>query len=143
MNINNAIMDNKYFPYTQVRMARPTDRFIEVIRFYTEGLGLPEIGRFHDHQGFSGIMLGLPGDHHHLEFTTHQNGSPCPAPTPDNLLVFYLRGQEERDVIVQRLKAMGYDEVAPHNPYWGRHGITIEDPDGWRVVLMETEGFRE
>ena len=33
-------------------------------------------------------MFGLPDEEYHLEFTTHVNGSPCPAPTKDNLLVF-------------------------------------------------------
>jgi len=36
---------------------------------------------------------------------------------------------------------MGYPEVAPENPYWMQKGITIEDPDGWRLVLMNTEGI--
>lgn len=34
---------------------------------------------------------------------------------------------------------MGYDEVEPENPYWKDKGITIEDPDGWRIVLMKIE----
>jgi hypothetical protein len=31
--------------------------------------------------------------------------------------------------------------VVPENPYWEERGITIEDPDGWRVVLMNTPGL--
>lgn len=34
---------------------------------------------------------------------------------------------------------MGYDEVESENPYWKEKGITIEDPDGWRIVLMYIE----
>jgi catechol 2,3-dioxygenase-like lactoylglutathione lyase family enzyme len=26
--------------------------------------------------------------------------------------------------------------VEPANPYWGEHGLTFEDPDGFRVVLV-------
>jgi hypothetical protein len=26
--------------------------------------------------------------------------------------------------------------VAPANPYWAAHGMTVEDPDGFRVVLV-------
>jgi hypothetical protein len=24
----------------------------------------------------------------------------------------------------------------PANPYWAEHGVTVEDPDGFRVVLV-------
>ena len=26
--------------------------------------------------------------------------------------------------------------VEPANPYWASHGVTFEDPDGFRVVLV-------
>ena len=127
--------------YTQVRIARPTDKLDKIIRFYHEGLGLEQIGKFEDHDGYSGVMLGMPDVRYHLEFTSHTGGSPCPAPTKDNLLVFYFDGSEKCDSIVKRLLEMGYPEVEPENPYWSSHGITIEDPDGWRVVLMGTPAF--
>jgi len=47
----------------------------EVVRFYHEGLGLDELSRFADHDGYTGVMLGLPGATYHLEFTTHDDGS--------------------------------------------------------------------
>jgi hypothetical protein len=78
-----------------VRFARPTDRLEEVLRFYEEGLGLARIDSFADHEGYSGVMLGLPGEEVHLELTTHADGSPGPAPTRDNLLVLYLRDHGE------------------------------------------------
>jgi YycE-like protein len=28
------------------------------------------------------------------------------------------------------------DPVGPANPYWADHGLTFEDPDGFRVVLV-------
>ena len=32
---------------------------------------------------------------------------------------------------------MGHPEVDSENPYWPAHdAVTIEDPDGWRVVLV-------
>ena len=129
------------FPYTQIRIARPTDKLAEVVDFYKNGLGLNEIGRFDDHDGFSGVMFGLPNETYHLEFTHHKDGSPCPAPTKDNLLVFYLQNSEQRDKVVQRLKTKGYLEVEPENPYWKKNGVTIEDPDCWRIVLMKTSSF--
>lgn len=127
--------------YTQVRIARPTGKLEEVIRFYHDGLRLQQIGKFEGHEGYSGVIFGMPDANYHLEFTSHIDGSPCPAPTKDNLLVFYFDGSQKRDSIAKKLFEMGYPEVEPENPYWSNHGITIEDPDGWRVVLMETLAF--
>lgn len=128
-------------PYTQIRIARPTAKLEEVRRFYKEGLGLPEIGQFQDHAGYSGVMLGMPDARYHLEFTQHHANQSLYPPDKDQLLVFYLPDTAQRDAIVQRLQALGYKAVAPENPYWTAHGITIEDPDGWRVVLMDVRGF--
>jgi hypothetical protein len=36
---------------------------------------------------------------------------------------------------------MGYFAVQPENPYWEQKGTTFADPDGWRVVLMNTSGI--
>ena len=125
----------------QVRIARPTDQLAAVVRFYHEGLGLPIIGGFAGHDGYDGVMIGLPGRDYHLEFTSHVEGSPCPAPSRDNLLVFYLPDAAQIDALVERLTAMGHPPVEPENPYWIGRSITIEDPDGWRIVLMRSEGF--
>ncbi|WP_139488285.1 VOC family protein [Brevibacillus dissolubilis] len=129
-------------PVVQFRVARPTDKLDEIIRFYGEGLGLTRIGGFENHDGYDGVMFGLPGVDYHLEFTRHVSGSPCPAPTEDNLLVFYLPDRTARDAVANRLHEMGYPAVEPENPYWKGSGITIADPDGWRIVLQNTSGMR-
>ena len=41
-------------PVRSVRFARPTDQLDEVVRFYREGLGLPELDRFAGHAGYRG-----------------------------------------------------------------------------------------
>jgi catechol 2,3-dioxygenase-like lactoylglutathione lyase family enzyme len=128
-------------PVSQLRIARPTDRLDEVVRFYRDGLGLEVIGSFEDHAGYSGVMLGLPAREYHLEFTSHTSGSPCPAPTKDNLLVFYIPDMEAIKRLTLRLNGMGYFAAPPENPYWEQKGTTFEDPDGWRVVLMNTSGI--
>jgi len=87
------------------------------------------------------VFLGLPGANFHLEFTRHADGSPCPAPTKDNLLVLYLEDRAALLGKVERLRAMGREPVEPENPYWAGKGFTFEDPDGWRVVLMNTAGI--
>ena len=35
----------------------------------------------------------------------------------------------------------GYPTVPSENPYWVEKGVTIADPYGWRVVLMNTAGI--
>lgn len=121
----------------QVRVARPTDKLAQVEEFYSKHLGLPVVYRFESHGGYDGVMLGLPGTDYHLEFTSHVDGSPCPAPTRENLLVLYFRGDAEMSEVVERLAALGHAPVEPENPYWARVGaLSFEDPDGWRVVLF-------
>ncbi len=127
-------------PVIRVRVARPTDRLEDVVAFYRDGIGLPVIDSFEGHAGYSGFMLGLPGTSYHLEFTHHEGRSACPAPSKDNLLVFYLGDRAAIDRVVDRLRSMGYPPVSPENPYWSADGtVTIEDPDAWRVVFTHIE----
>lgn len=129
-------------PAVQVRVARPTDRLDAITHFYRDALGLPELFRFDDHAGYAGVMLGLPGTGYHLEFTSHVDGSPCPAPTRDNLLVLYFETSAAQQIAAERMARFGFDATEPENPYWSENaGITIEDPDRWRVVLMPTPVF--
>jgi catechol 2,3-dioxygenase-like lactoylglutathione lyase family enzyme len=121
---------------TTLRVARPTDHFDEVVRFYTEGLGLSVIGSFADHEGFDGVMLGMDGAPYHLEFTRQRGHTVGRAPTKDNLLVFYLPDGRLWRAAVERMTTAGYESVLSYNPYWDRHGRTYEDPDGYRVVLQ-------
>ncbi|PGS52556.1 VOC family protein [Bacillus sp. AFS041924] len=128
--------------WVQFRIARPTNQLAEIRKFYGEGLGLKCVGSFQNHDGYDGVMYGLPDVEYHLEFTQHIDGSPCPAPTKDNLLVFYIPNKAEIDIVKIRLNTLGYFEVEPENPYWLGKSITFEDPDGWRIELMNTEGLR-
>jgi len=120
----------------QIRIARPTDKLKELIQFYQQGLGLNIIGSFEGHDGYDGVMLGMPDASIHLEFTQHVNGSPCPAPTRDNLLVFYFETNEAYQAAVNQLKQGGAKEVEPENGYWIGKSTSFEDPDGWGVVLF-------
>jgi catechol 2,3-dioxygenase-like lactoylglutathione lyase family enzyme len=119
-----------------LRVTRPTDDLEAVTRFYRDGLGLEVIDSFADHAGFDGVMLGHAGGTYHLEFT-HQHGhSVGRAPTPDNLLVFYLPDRIEWEQAVQRMIDRGYSPQPSYNPYWDVNVKTFEDPDGYRVVLQ-------
>ena len=59
----------------------------------------------------------------------------APAPTHDDLLVFYLPGADDWHSAVTRLKELGHQPVKAFNPYWDKQGQTFADPDGCRVVL--------
>jgi catechol 2,3-dioxygenase-like lactoylglutathione lyase family enzyme len=99
----------------QLRVARHTERLEEMVRFYRDGIGLPEIGGFRGHDGYDGVFLAVPGTGAHVELTAGGgHGAPVRA-------------------VAARL---GVDPVAPANPYWAEHGVTFEDPDGFRVVLV-------
>ena len=116
----------------RLRVARHTEFLEEVVRFYRDGLGLTEIGGFRDHEGYDGVFLAVPGTGAHLELTAGgEHGAP--SPHPESLLVLYLGDDQEVRRIASRL---GVDPVAPANPYWADHGLTFEDPDGFRVVLV-------
>ena len=128
-------------PVAQVRIARPTDRLEQVVAFYRDGLGLPVLGEFRDHAGYDGVMLGLPGHDYHLEFTQHRDGSSCPAPSRDNLLVLYIPDPTSLAQALRRLEERGHAPVEPENPYWRDKAWTYEDPDGWRLVLCGTGGI--
>ena len=115
----------------QLRVARHTARLGEVVAFY-RAVGLPPLGGFRDHEGYDGVFLAVPGTGAHLEFTAG-GGHAAPAPHPESLLVLYLG---DKDAVRAAAARIGAEPVAPANPYWGAHGLTFEDPDGFRVVLV-------
>lgn len=119
-----------------LRVARPTDNLTGVVRFYEQGLGFARLGSFEDHDGFDGVILGVPGATYHLEFTRSRGHQAGRAPTRDNLLVFYLPDRPDWQEAVDRMLAAGFVPVPSFNPYWDRAGLTFEDPDGYRVVLQ-------
>jgi len=116
----------------ELRCARHTERLEELVAFYRDGLGLPEIGRFHDHDGYEGAFLGVPGTNAHLEFTAGGPHGP-PSPHPETLLVLYLGSDE---AVAATCDRVGTEPVEPENLYWRDNGVTIVDPDGFRVVLV-------
>jgi GNAT superfamily N-acetyltransferase len=116
----------------QLRVARHTGRLDEVVRFYRDGIGLPQIGGFRDHAGYDGVFLAVPGTGTHLELTSGGRHA-APQPHPESLLVLYLGDREVVRSVARRLSA---EPVAPPNPYWAQTGLTFLDPDGFRVVLV-------
>lgn len=120
-----------------LRIARPTMQLSAMIAMYRAGLGLDTLGGFEGHDGVDGAMLGYPGGQWHLEFTHHSAQPVAPAPTPEDLLVFYVPDETEWTAIASRMLAAGFLEVEAHNPYWDHNGKTFRDLDGYRVVLAK------
>src|SRR5215211_2962031 len=116
----------------QLRVARHTERLDELVGFYRDGIGLTEIGGFRDLDGYDGVFLEMPGTGAHLELTAGGVHG-APAPHPESLLVLYLGDEAAVQTVVARL---GVDPIAPANPYWAEHGVTVQDPDDFRVVLV-------
>ncbi|MEA2665604.1 MAG: hypothetical protein QOI11_2548 [Candidatus Eremiobacteraeota bacterium] len=117
------------------RVARPSDDLDALVAFYRDALGFALIGSFADHAGFDGVLLGHPALPYHLEFTRERGARAGRAPSPEHLLVFYLAGEEAWNAALARLAGAGVATVPAHNPYWDAHGVTVEDPDGYRIVL--------
>ncbi|MGW2787285.1 VOC family protein [Streptomyces populi] len=121
---------------TRIRVARPSRDLETAERFYVEGLGLDVLwrttGRVPGEHDL--LMLGLPGGAWHFELTHDPEQPLDPTPTVDDLFVLYL-GAPVDDSFLARLTAAGGTRVPAHNPYWDDHGVTVTDPDGYRLVL--------
>jgi len=115
----------------KLRIARHTDRLDELVAFYRDRVGLPEIGRFKDHDGYDGVFLEIPGTGAHLELTTG-GAHRAPEPHPESLLVLYFDSQAEIDAIAERI---GQAPVVPANPYWLANARAYADPDGFQLLL--------
>ena len=118
---------------THVRIARPTADLAAAERFYATGLGLAVLARVDPPEvpppGL--VMLGFDGAGWHLELVGYGTE---PRPTVDDLLVLYL-GDAVPGELLDRLVGAGGRRVEAHDPYWEEWGVTVEDPDGYRLVL--------
>jgi catechol 2,3-dioxygenase-like lactoylglutathione lyase family enzyme len=121
---------------SHLRIARPCRDLERGERFWTQGLGLEVLFRKNaDAEGDHDLlMLGWPGAAWHLELVGDPGAQTPPAPTEEDLLVLYLGGPIAQESI-DRLVAAGGERVTARNPYWDRWGVTITDPDGYRLVL--------
>lgn len=121
---------------SHLRIARPTRDLDAAERFWVHGLGLDVLWRTppgHD-DGHDLLMVGWPTAGWHLELVADPHGATPPAPTEEDLLVLYLGGPADEQLL-QRLVAGGGTRMTARNPYWEQWGVTIADPDGYRLVL--------
>ena len=94
-------------------------------------------GDYNVHPAVDQLALPYPSKPpYHLEFTAHPDHTVPRAPTPDNFLVFYIPDAAAWSLAADRMLALGHNPTPSFNPYWSEHGVTCEDPDGYRVVLQ-------
>ncbi|MFD6431119.1 VOC family protein [Streptomyces venezuelae] len=127
-------------PFTgrsHIRIARPSRDLAAAERFWVDGLGL---GVLYRAEGGTApgehdlLMVGRPDASWHLELVHEASAPVQPRPTEEDLLVVYL-DDEVPEELVARLEEHGGKRVQSPNPYWNEWGVTVEDPDGYRLVL--------
>jgi catechol 2,3-dioxygenase-like lactoylglutathione lyase family enzyme len=123
-------------PDSQLRIARPSHDLQAAERFWVDGLGLDVLFRTDStaEGGNALLMVGWPDAAWHLELVGDPDDATPATPTEEDLLVLYLNG-EVSEALVGRLIQAGGIRVAARNPYWEQWGVTIADPDGYRLVL--------
>lgn len=116
------------------RYARHTADLYKIEKFYTEIVGLEKLGGFENHDGYDGIFLGYKDSNWHLEFTTSDE-KPISKFDEDDCLVFYVNSEIEHEKLKQNILKNSISLEIAKNPYWRENGITISDPDGFKVVF--------
>jgi hypothetical protein len=126
----------KPVPASHLRIARPSHDLRVSERFWVGGLGLDVLLRLDDSAegGHGLLMVGWPDAAWHLELVSDPDDATPAAPTEEDLLVLYVGGEVDEDM-VRRLVDAGGTRVNSRNPYWDQWGVTIADPDGYRLVL--------
>tara|TARA_B100000809_G_C15112108_1_gene520997 strand:+ start:1314 stop:1688 length:375 start_codon:yes stop_codon:yes gene_type:complete len=118
----------------KIRIARHTSNLKEIIYFYHKVLGLDILGSFENHDNYDGVFLGLKDENWQLEFTTSDE-KPTHKTDEDDLVVFYPESETHFKQIITSLKKADINFIDSKNPYWNNNGITVLDPDNFRLVI--------
>ncbi|ADU72625.1 VOC family protein [Pantoea sp. At-9b] len=122
--------------FSHMRIAKPVTDLERSFLMYRKGLGFKRIADFTDHDGFSGIMLGIEGLPWHIELTLCRNHPVKPLPTEEDLFVLYYPDEKEWGQVCANMLDAGFVRVNSFNPYWDANGRTFRDIDGYRVVIQ-------
>jgi catechol 2,3-dioxygenase-like lactoylglutathione lyase family enzyme len=108
------VTESNVDPSAHLRIARPSGDLAAAERFYVAGLGLHVLFRGDGGPGEHDLLIvGWPTAAWHLELVVA-------GPVDDGL--------------VARLESCGGTRVS-QGAYWDRWGVTLVDPDGYRLVL--------
>lgn len=123
-----------------VRVARPTTDLPRIRAFYELVVGLSVLWSFTDHDGFDGVIFGLPDEGIQLELVRSPHGD-VPAPSNEDVLVLYVAAGRWSAELVDRLREAGTIEIQAGdrslNPYWPANGaVCFADPDGYRLIVV-------
>jgi catechol 2,3-dioxygenase-like lactoylglutathione lyase family enzyme len=119
-----------------VRIARRTARLEECRRFYADQLGLPVLASFRDHDGYDGVVLGVPDAAVQLELVSTPEGGPVGEQDEEDALVLYLTA-DQGGALRDRLVAAGLSLHEPANAYWRALGaVAVRDPEGRSVLVV-------
>ena len=118
-----------------LRIARPTSDLRVAEAFWVDGVGLDVLWRSEPGgPGHQLLMVGFPSAQWHLELVDDPLVARRRPPSEEDLLVLYVGGPIPEE-LVARICAHGGSRVSARNPYWDQWGVTIEDPDSYRLVL--------
>jgi hypothetical protein len=120
----------------KLRVARHIQSFEFIIPFYTQVLTLEVLGKFEEHERYSGIFLGKKEENWHLEFTI-SDAAPVHAFDEDDMLVFYPNTKEEFDLIQRNIINNQVAIETAKNPYWNRNGLVVKDPEGYWIGVVD------
>lgn len=126
----------------KLRVARHTSNLSSLIHFYHDLLGMQVIGSFKDHSGYDGVFIGFKGESWHLEFTV-SGEKPEHSPDEDDLLVFYISGEDKFNSLIEKLRMSGAETAVPKNLYWKGNGLMFRDPDGFGVMIVHEDRDRK
>jgi len=124
-----------------MRVARPTTDLARIRAFYAETVGLAVLWSFTDHDGFDGVVFGVPDERAQLELVRSPHGE-VPAPTGEDALVLYHGDGAAAAERIDRLVRAGTRELSAAdsptlNPFWPRVGARcFVDPDGYRLIVV-------
>src|SRR5262245_65829171 len=111
-------------PHVSMRVARPTRDLDRIRSFYERVVGLAVLWSFVDHDGFDGVIFGVPDERAQLELVRSPHGD-TPSPTREDALVLYGTGGAAA-AIVARLAQAATPEIDPNGPTlhhsWTRAG---------------------
>ena len=121
-----------------MRCARPTTDLRRLRRFYEEAVGLSVLWTFVDHDGYDGVVFGVPDERAQLELV-HSPHDTIARPSVEDALVLYC-DRASADAMVERVRESGVEEVPVDaldlNPYWPANGaVTFVDRDGYRLIV--------